>query len=410
MERAVITGMGVVSPIGTGIADFSERMFAGRHGIVPVDHFDTEEMSVKVHASVSGFDPEEHFSVTERRRLDRHVMLGMVAAREAVAQSGIAGEIDPYRFGVHMTTGLGGTGTMLTEHELMLERGPRRVAPMLIPKWIPNMISGLVSIDTGARGQSMAHNTACASSAVSIGEGLRAIRHGYADAVICGGAEATTYQLVMAGFQSLRALSTATDPDRASIPFDRERGGFVMAEGGAALVLESESHARARGARILGVVSGYGITSDASHITAPAADGEAIGRAIKDALAEAEATNGEADGPLHVNAHGTGTVLNDRAEALTIERVLGEDTVVTSTKSMTGHMLGAAGAVETIASVLALDAGRIPPTAGTQQIDEDMHIDVVLGETREQQLQRALSLSLGFGGHNAVVVIDRELV
>lgn len=407
MERVVITGMGVTSPIGTGVAEFAERLFAGDHGIVPIDHFDTEGMAAKVYAPVQGLDADAHFPASEQRRLDRHAVFGLVAAREAFAQSGLAGEIDPYRLGVNMTSGLGGTSTALAEHETLRERGPRRVSPMLIPKWIPNMIAGLVSIDTGARGSSVAHNVACASSTVSIGEGLRAIRHGYADAVICGGAEAVTQRLVMSGFQSLRALSASADPDRASIPFDRDRGGFVMGEGGATLVLERESHARARGARILGAVRGYGMTSDASHITAPADDGQAIARALTDALAEAEAEAGPVTGPVHVNAHGTGTLLNDRIEAAVIERVFGEEALVSSTKSMTGHLLGAAGAAEAIAATLTLAAGRVPPTAGTAELDDEMRIDVVRGAARETPVQRAVSLSLGFGGHNAALVIDR---
>lgn len=408
MERAVITGMGIVSPIGTTLAQFEASLFAGRHGIVPIDHFDTEGMTVKVYAPVRGLAAEEHFAPQELRRLDPHSVFGLIAAREAFAQAGLAGEIDPYRLGVNMCSGLGGVETALGEYDVLRDRGPRKVSPMLIPKWIPNMIAGLVSIDVGARGASVSHNAACASSAVSIGAGLRAIRHGYADAVVCGGAEAVTQRLIMSGFQSLRALSTSSDPDRASIPFDSERSGFVMGEGGAAIVLERESHARARGARIYGIVSGYGVTSDASHITAPAGDGAAIARAITDSLAEADAANGPTgDAPLHVNAHGTGTVLNDRIEAAVIERVLGEEALVTSTKSMTGHLLGAAGATEVIACTLALMAGAVPATAGTIELSEGMRIDVVRGSVREAAITRAVSLSLGFGGHNVALVIDQ---
>ncbi|MBM7411139.1 3-oxoacyl-[acyl-carrier-protein] synthase II [Clavibacter michiganensis] len=404
----MITGMGVVSPLGSTLADFQESLFAGRHGIVPIDHFDTRDMAVGVYAPVRGLDAAAHFAPQELRRLDPHSVYGLVAAREAVAHAGLSGGIDPYRLAVNMCSGLGGVETALREHDVLRQSGPRKVSPMLIPKWIPNMIAGLVSIDVGARGGSVSHNAACASSAVSIGEGLRAIRHGYADAVVCGGAEAVTQRLVMSGFQSLRALSTSSDVDRASIPFDKERGGFVMGEGGAAVVLERESHALARGARIYGVVSGYGITSDASHITAPAGDGAAMARAITDSLAEADGEDGPVDdAPLHVNAHGTGTVLNDRIEAAVIERVLGEQTLVTSTKSMTGHMLGAAGVTEVIASALALASGAVPATAGTDELSEEMRVDVVRGSARRVAITRAVSLSLGFGGHNVSLVIDR---
>ncbi|MFD0556975.1 3-oxoacyl-[acyl-carrier-protein] synthase II [Stackebrandtia endophytica] len=404
MEKAVITGMGVVSPIGNNVLEFEDNLFAGRHGIVPIDHFDNSDMTVRVYAPVKNLDTKEHFPTRELRRLDAYSLFGLIAARQAVADSGILGDIDPYRFGAYLSTGLGGVGTTLSEHDNLRERGPRRVSPMLIPKWISNMLAGLAAIEFDAKGPALSHVAACASSAASIGEGLRAIRHGYADAVICGGGEAITQKLVMAGFQSLRALSDSADPDRASIPFDRERAGFVMGEGGAALVLESESHARARGATIHAEVSGYGITSDASHITAPAEDGEAIDRAITDALAEA----GADDESVYVNAHGTGTVKNDQVEAAAIARVFGGKALVSSTKSMTGHLLGAAGAAEAIVSVLALRNSAAPPTAGTTELDDDMQIDVVRGGARPAQLSRAVSLSLGFGGHNVCLVIDRR--
>lgn len=403
MEKAVITGMGIVSPVGNSLADFEQNLFAGRHGITEIEHFDTSDMGVRVYAPVRGLDAEGYVAARELRRLDDYSVYGLIAAKQAVADAGIVGAVDPFRLGVNMTTGLGGVGSALSEHENLQRSGPRRVSPMLVPKWIPNMLSGLVAIETGAHGAAVAHTAACASSGVSIGEAVRAIRHGYLDAVVCGGAEAITQKLVMAGFQNLRALTTAADPDRASIPFDKERSGFVMGEGGAAVVLESESHARGRGARILAEVSGYGITCDAFHITAPAEDGAALDRAIRDALAEA----GEPEGGVHVNAHGTSTVKNDEVEASAVARVFGEGTLVTSTKAMTGHLLGAAGAAEVIASVLALHRGEVPPTAGTDEIDDGMRVDVVRGQARAVDLSRAVSLSLGFGGHNTCLVIDK---
>ncbi|THV24614.1 beta-ketoacyl-[acyl-carrier-protein] synthase family protein [Glycomyces paridis] len=403
MEKAVITGMGAITPIGNDLDAFEERLFAGVHGVVPIDHFDAADMAARVYAPVKDFDATAHLTPRELRRLDGFTLYGLIAAREAVRRSGILGEVDPHRLGVFMSTGLGGIGTVLEEHGNLERQGPRRVSPMLVPKWATNMMAGVVAIEMGAKGPSMAHTAACAASSVSIGEAVRAIRHGYLDAVVCGGGEAATQKLVAAGFQSLRALSTSEDPDRASIPFDRDRTGFVLGEGGGAVVVESETHARARGARILAEVSGYGLTSDASHITAPAEDGESIDRAIADALAEA----GPRDETVYVNAHGTGTVLNDRVEAAAIGRVFGGKALVSSTKSMTGHLLGAAGVVEAIASVLALHRGAAPATVGTADLDEDVQIDVVRGGARPAALTRAVSLSLGFGGHNACLVIDR---
>ncbi|GAB4084595.1 beta-ketoacyl-ACP synthase II [Myceligenerans cantabricum] len=403
MEKVYVTGMGSFSPIGKNVAELEENMFAGRHGISPVDHFDTTDMAVRVCAQIKDYAPEDHFPANQAWRLDTYSQFGLLAAREAVQASGIAGAVDPHRLGVFMSSGFGGIGTVLEEHEKMLEQGPRRVSSMLVPKWIGNMLSGLVAIEHGARGAAVAHVAACASSAMSIGEGMRAIRHGYADAVICGGGEGIAQKLAVAGFQNLRALSTEADPDRACLPFDKHRSGFVMGEGGAALVLESASHAKARGATVHAEVSGYGATNDAWHVTAPAEDGESVDRAITDALAEA----GLRDETVHVNAHGTGTPKNDRLEAAAIERVLGGKAVVSSTKSMTGHLLGAAGATEAVAAVLALRRQAVPPTVGTSELDEDVQIDIVHGTARPTALDRALSLSLGFGGHNTCLVLDR---
>lgn len=402
MDRVVITGMGVVSPIGADVASFEESLFAGRHGITGIESFDASDVTVSVAARVANIDVASCVPLREARRLDAYSLYGLIAAKQALAQSDVVGAVDPYRLSVFMSTGLGGLGTVITEADGMRERGPRRVSPLLIPRVAGNMLAGQVAIEAGARGPAMAHLAACASSAVSIGEGMRAIRHGYADAVVCGGADSALHKLTMAGFENLRALSPAKDPDRASIPFDRERGGFVMGEGGAALVLERESHARARGANILAAVSGYGFTSDAFHITAPDEDGDAVRRAISDAVADA----GEPERGVFVNAHGTGTMLNDQVEADAIARVVGPGTLVSSTKSMTGHMLGAAGAAEAIAVVLSLRRGAVPTTVGTREVDEATAVDVVRGTARTTTLTRGLSLSLGFGGHNACLAFD----
>ncbi|MFV0461314.1 MAG: beta-ketoacyl-[acyl-carrier-protein] synthase family protein [Actinomycetales bacterium] len=403
MHTAVITGMGVVSPIGHDVASFAESLFATRHGIAPIDHFDIGDVGMRVVARVRDLDLTEHFAARDLRRLDLYSVFGLIAAREAVQQAGLVGSVDPFRLATYVTSGLGGLGTFLEEQENLVTRGARRVSPMLIPKQIINMLAGLIAIETGAKGAAMAHTAACASSAVSIGEAVRLIQHGYADAVICGGSEVGTQKLVMAGFENLRAMTTATDPDHASIPFDLARGGFVMGEGAGVVVVENAEHARARGATSLAEVAGYAITTDASHITAPAEDGVAIDRAITDALQQA----GPHDGRVYVNAHGTGTPMNDELEVAAIARCLGDSAVVSSTKSMTGHMLGAAGAVEVIASVLALNSGRLPATAGTVDLHNDTPIDIVTGSARDERVDRALSLSLGFGGHNVAVVLDR---
>ena len=407
MERVVITGLGVVSPIGSTVDEFAESLLAGRHGIRPIEHFDTSGMTVRCHAPVRGLDLEARIPRHELRRLDRSQAYGILAAREAVERSGIVGEVDPYRLGVLMASAVGGIETLLAEHETLAERGPRRVSPMLIPKWIPNLLAGLIAIEHGARGGAMSHSAACSSSSISIGEGVRAIRHGYADAVLVGGAEFTSNRLVMSGFQSLRALSPAADPDRASIPFDREREGFVYGDGAGALVLERADHAEARGAEVLAEVTGYGSTTDACHITAPADDGLPLARAIADALAEADAVREVDDDARFVHAHGTGTRMSDAAEARVIARELGEGTTVTSTKSMTGHMVGASGAIAAIAAVLALRAGLVPATVGTRELDDDMAIDVVRGAAREAAVERVLAQTIGFGGHNTCLVLDR---
>ena len=403
MHDVVITGMGVVSPLGATTDEFERNLFLGCHGIVPLPKERQEGLTVQVYAPVAGFEPESHFSALELRRQDPYTTFGLAAVREAVSQAGVLGEVDPFRLGVYLTSGLGGATTVVNEYETLQRTGPRRVSPLLIPKWTTNILAGMAAIELGAHGPSLAHVSACASSAMSIGEGTRAIRHGYADAMVCGGAEMLGTRLAMAGFQNLRALTPVGDPDRASLPFDRTRAGFVMGEGGAAVVLEREDRARARGARILARITGYGNTTDAFHITAPSDDGAAVDRAIDDALAEA----GPTSGTVHINAHGTGTVKNDRVESRAISRAFGPHSPVTSTKSMTGHLMGAAGALETIASVLTLLRDEVPPTVGTSELDPHIDIDVVLKASRKTKLARAVSLSLGFGGHNACLILEK---
>ncbi len=403
MHNVVITGMGVVSPIGVTVEEFERNLFDGRHGIVRLSGEERSDLKVRVHAPTRGFIAENHYGSLELKRQDPYVALGMVAVRQAVEQAGLRGNVDPYRFGCYLTSGLGGVHTISGEHETLTSAGSRRVSSLLIPKWTPSLFAGGAAIELGAHGPAMSHLSACASSAMSIGEAMRTIRHGYADAIVCGGAEKADSRLVLAGFQNLRALSLSDDPDRACLPFDKERSGFVLGEGAAAVVLESEEHAAARGATILARITGYGNTSDAFHITAPAEDGTAVDRAIADAVAEA----GPSRGTVHVNAHGTGTVKNDLVESRAIIRTFGDEAVVTSTKSMTGHLLGAAGALETVAAILALRRDEVPPTVGTNEIDPAVNIDVVVGTARRTTLTRAVSLSLGFGGHNTCLVLEK---
>ena len=403
MHDVVITGMGVVSPLGATTGEFEENLFQGHHGIVALPEERREGLNVQVYAPVAGFEPESHFSALELRRQDPYTTFGLAAVREAVAQAGVLGQVDPFRLGVYLTSGLGGATTVVGECDTLRRTGPHRVSPLLIPTWTTNALAAMAAIELGAHGPSLAHVAACASSAMSIGEGARAIRHGYADAMVCGGAEMLGTRLAMAGFQNLRALTPVGDPDRASLPFDKARTGFVMGEGGAAVVLEREDHARARGATVLARITGYGNTTDAFHITAPSDDGAAVDRAIDDALAEA----GPGSGTVHINAHGTGTVKNDRMESRAIARAFGPGSPVTSTKSMTGHLMGAAGALETIASILALLRDEVPPTVGTSELDPHIDIDVVLTASRKTTLARAVSLSLGFGGHNTCLILEK---
>ena len=404
-KRVVITGMGAVTPIGCGVEAFEKSLAAGVCGIGPITRFDTAEFRVKVAAEVKDFDPLKAMSKIDVKKTDLFTRYAIVAAAEAVEQSGIAGNVAPEDFGVYYGSGIGGFETFVNEHDMLLARGPSRVSPMFIPKMIGNIAAGQIAIRFGAKGPCVCITTACATGTGAIGEAYRVIRHGYAEAVIAGGAEATLHPLAMAGFQNMNALSLAEDPARASIPFDKERAGFVMGEGAGALILESLDHAKARGAKILAEVAGYGSTCDAHHITAPDPEAEASGRAFSQALKEAGYTSGD---KVYINAHGTGTPMNDATETRAIKRAFGEDAYrvrISSTKSMTAHMLGAAGAVEAIASVFALNEGLIPPTIHYEVPDPDCDLDYTPNEAKRAELTLALSSSLGFGGHNSVIAL-----
>ena len=406
-HRVVITGMGIVSPIGSNMKTFRENLLGGVCGIDVITKFDVSESKVEVAAEVKDFEATEYMAKIDVNKNDRFTQYAIGAAVQAIADSGIAERVDPFRFGVYFGSGIGGFKTFTDEYDVFQKRGPQRVSPHFVPKMISNIAAGQVAIKFGAKGPCIGATTACATGTTCIGEAFRAIRYGYADAVIAGGAEASIEPLAIAGFTNCMALTQSEDPNRASIPFDRERSGFVMGEGAGALVLESYEHAAARGAKIYAEVVGYGSTCDAHHITAPDPNGEGGGRAVKLALDEAGYTGGE---KIYINAHGTSTPMNDAIETKAIKYALGDaayQAKVSSTKSMTGHMLGAAGAAEAIASVIALETGVIPPTIHYQNPDPACDLDITPNEAVTFDPELALSISLGFGGHNACIALRR---
>ena len=407
-RRVVVTGIGAVTPLGNSAADTWEGMKNGKNGIGPITLFDTENFKAKLAAEVRDFDPKEYLEVKEILRTDRYAQFAVAAAKQAADESGIEGTVEPERFAVIFGTGIGGISTFEKEHSTLLEKGPRRVSPLMVPMMIGNMAAGLIAIRHDCRNSVMPAVTACASGSNAIGEAMRLIRHGYADAAITGGAEAAIIPSAIAGFANMQALSVAQDPDEASLPFDKRRGGFVMGEGAAALVLEEYSRAKKRGARIYGEVCGYGSTCDAYHITAPHPDARGGARAMEDAMKEADYSEKDM---VYINAHGTGTPMNDVIETLAIKKALGEEgakkALVSSTKSMTGHMLGAAGAVEALACLLALDEGIIPPTINLKEQDEACDLNCTPNRAVKADITLALSNSLGFGGHNACLAFRK---
>ena len=407
-RRVVVTGIGAVTPLGNNTADTWQNMKSGRNGIAPITHFNTDNFKAKLGAEVKGFDPKEYLEVNEVLRTDRFAQFAVAASQQAVEESGVKGTVEPERFAVLFGTGIGGIGTFETEHTRLLEKGPRRVSPLFVPMMIGNMASGLIAIRHDCRGPAMPAVTACASGSNAIGEAMRLVRHGYADAVITGGAEASIVPIAVAGFSNMKALSVSDDPDAASLPFDKRRGGFVIGEGSVALVLEEYEHAKARGAKIYGEVCGYGSTCDAYHITAPHPDGRGGAKAMADAMKEAGYTENDT---VYINAHGTGTPMNDAVETIAIRKALGEENAgkafVSSTKSMTGHMLGAAGAVESMACLFALNEGIIPPTINLLEQDEQCDLNCVPNTAVKAEITLALSNSLGFGGHNACLAFRK---
>lgn len=408
MERVVITGMGAVTPVGNDVQHFWESLTNGVCGIGPITRFDTTDFKVKVAAEVKNFDPTQYLEPREAKRMDGFCHYALAVAQQAVDQAGLTeGTFDPYRTGVIFGSGVGGLSVVETEVEKINAKGPSRVSPLCIPMMIGNMAAAYISMRFGFRGESFCPVTACATGNHAIGEAMRAIRHGYQDVVIAGGTEYAITRIGMAGFQNMKALHIGDDPKAASIPFDARRSGFVMGEGAGAVVLESLSHAEARGAEILCEVAGYGASSDAYHITSPDPEGEGAAHAMRAAIADAGLTPEKVD---YINAHGTSTPLNEKYETIAIKKAMGDaaKTVhISSTKSMTGHLLGAAAAIEAIACVCAIRDGIIPPTIGYQEPDPDCDLDITPNQAVYTPVRVALSNSLGFGGHNATLLLKK---
>ncbi|HET7556355.1 MAG TPA: beta-ketoacyl-ACP synthase II [Gaiellaceae bacterium] len=408
-RRVVITGLGAVTPLGTDVESTWETLVAGRSGAGEITQFDSSDYAVHFACEVTGFDPTDYIERKQARRMDRFAHLIVAAARQAEADSGISIESEADRVGAAVATGIGGLKAFQDCHSELLERGPDRVNPFSIPEIIPNMGAAWVSMQLGTKGPLSSQCTACAASNMAIGDGLDAIRLGRADVMLCGGTEAPITEVGIAGFSAMRALSRRNDaPEKASRPFDTGRDGFVMGEAGAVVVLEELEHARSRGARIYAELLGYGLSSDAQHITEPDPSGENPARAMTMAFGDAGVDPGEID---YINAHGTSTPLGDSAETRVIKLALGEEnarkTPVSSTKGATGHCLGAAGAVEAMFSVLAIDRGVLPPTINYEEPDPECDLDYIPNESREADVRTAVSNSFGFGGHNATIVLRR---
>ena len=407
-RRVVVTGMGAVSPVGNDVQTSWENLISGVHGIGPITRFDTTEYKAKLAAEVKDFDARKYMEKAETLRSDLYAQYALGAACQAVEESGVLGTVDPERFAVYFGTGIGGINTFSREYKKLLDRGPSRVSPYFIPMLIANMGAGMIAIRFNCQGPALPAVTACASGSNAIGEAVRAIRHGYADVVISGGAEASINECGVAGFVNMQALSVSEDPDAASLPFDKRRAGFIIGEGAAAVVLEEYEHAVKRGAKIYGEVCGYGSTCDAYHITAPLPDAAGGARAMKQALEEAGYTGEER---LYINAHGTGTPLNDAGETIAVKTALGGEKArqayVSSTKSMTGHMLGAAGAMEAVVCLKVLETGIIPPTLNLLEPDPACDLNYVPNQAVKAEVDLCLSNSLGFGGHNACLAFRK---
>lgn len=407
-RRVVVTGVGAVSPVGNNVSDMWKSLVDGVCGIETITEFDTSDLKVHIAGTVKNFAPE-NFSIEKReaRKLDLYCQYAIAAAQEAVDDSGIIGNIDENRFGVYIGAGIGGLHTFVNNTLAMDKGGAKKVSPFFIPMMIGNIATGNVAIRFNAKGASLSVMSACATGTHSIGEAFHAVKDGYADAIIAGGTEAVIAPLTIAGFQNIKALSTNPDPKKASRPFDKNRDGFIMGEGAGMLILEEYEHAKARGAKIYAELCGYGNTCDAHHVTAPDPEGAGLARAIEIAFNEADVAD---DAQIYINAHGTSTHLNDLTETMAIKKALGEkayDANISSTKSMTGHMLGATGAVEAIVSIMALKDGIIPPTINLDEPDEELDLNYTPNKAVKRDVNVAASTNLGFGGHDACLVFKK---
>lgn len=409
MRRIVITGMGAVTPIGNTVNETFAALRQGLCGIAPITHFDTGDRKVKVAGEAKNLDLEDYFPKKEIRRMDHFVAFALIAAREAMKDAGLDNNNDwnKERCGTIVSTGVGGLGSIETEHTKGEIKGFDRVSPYFVPGGISNIAAARIAIEYGLTGMCSCVVTACAGGTNAVGDSFRMIRDGYTDVMVCGGSESCITEFGIGGFTALKALSETEDPMRASIPFDKERNGFVMGEGAGILVLEELEHAKARGASIYGEIAGYGVNCDAYHVTAPSPDGSGAARCMELAMADAGITPEKI---AYINAHGTSTPLNDSSETMAVKRAFGEHAcrlMMSSTKSMTGHLLGASGAIEAIITTLAVKEGYVPPTINYQVPDENCDLDIVANEGRSADITYAMSNSLGFGGHNASLVIQK---
>jgi beta-ketoacyl-acyl-carrier-protein synthase II len=408
VKRVVITGMGTINPIGHNVNETWESIKNKECGIQEISLIDSSTYKTKFDAEIKNYDPNEFFDPKTAKRNDRYTQFGIIAAREAVKDSGITKEnSDHSRIGTYFSSGIGGLTTIQEQCQIYFEKGNSRISPLFIPMGISNMAAGTIAIEHGFKGESMSIVTACASSAHAIGEAYRAIQLGEEDIILAGGSEASINEVALAGFENMKALTHATEVDRASIPFDAERSGFVMGEGAGAIILEELEHAKARGAKIYAELIGYGSTTDAYHITSPSPDGEGGANAMARALRNANIKPEEVD---YINAHGTSTHLNDAIETKAIKATFGEHAkklMVSSTKGNTGHLLGGAGVLEAIISVKAINDSLVPPTINYKVKDEECDLDIVPNEPRKADIKVAMSNSLGFGGHNATIIVRK---
>lgn len=410
MKRVVVTGLGLVSPLGSRVNEFWDNLKKGVNGIGEITYFDTKDFKVKIAGQAKGFDPSDYLEKSEIRRTDLFAQYAIGAASQAFEDSKIdLNKIDENRFGVYVGSGIGGINTFYTEVSKLADKGPKRVSPFFVPMMIANIAGGLISIRYGAKGPCLPIVTACATGSHSIGEAYRNIKHGYSDIIIAGGAEAAITEIALAGFTNSMALSTTNDPNRSSLPFHLKRDGFVMGEGAGILILEEYEHAKRRGAKIYAEIKSYGNTCDGHHITAPDPQARYAAKAIEIAANEAYFMDKDLS-KLYINAHGTGTPLNDVSETKAIKKVFEKrayDIAISSTKSMTGHMLGAAGALEAICSILTIRDGIVPPTINLTERDPECDLDYTANQAREREIDYSLSISLGFGGHNACIAFER---